>query len=105
VATVTTLNCQNRQSVRGRIPARKVHSICVRYRFSTPPGDGARVAVTFVTPKRKTYKTVSMTWPSGATTMTTRALPGGAYVHRLGTWRAALRVDGTWIMTRTFRMA
>ena len=105
VATASTLNCQTHQSLRGRISARKVHAICVRYRFSTPPGAGTRVAVSYMTPKRKTYKTVSIKWPSGVTTMTTRALPGGAYVHRRGTWRAVLRVDGAWIMTRTFRVA
>jgi len=105
VSSVSALNCETRQSLHGRILAQKVHAICLRYRFSTPPGAGARVAVSFVTPSRRTYKTVSVAWPRGATTMTTRALPGGAYVHRLGTWRAVLRVDGAWIMSRSFRVA
>jgi hypothetical protein len=105
VSSVSALNCETRQSLHGRILAQKVHAICLRYRFSTPPGAGARVAVSFVTPSRRTYKTVSVAWPGGATTMTTRALPGGAYVHRLGTWRAVLRVDGAWIMSRSFRVA
>ena len=105
VSSVSTLNCQTRQSLHGRINARKVHAICLRYRFSTPPGARTRVAVSFVTPRRSTYKTVTVTWPSGATTMTTKALPGGAYLHRPGIWRAVVRVDGAWITTRTFRVA
>jgi hypothetical protein len=104
VSSVSTLNCQTRQSLHGRILAQKVHAICMRYRFSTPPGAGARVAVSFVTPRRRTYKTVSVAWPSGAMTTTTRPLPGGAYAHRPGTWHAVLRVDGAWIMSRSFRV-
>lgn len=100
VSSVSTLNCPTRQSLHGRIDPRKVHAICVRYQFSTPPGAGTRVAVSFVTPRRSTYKSVTVTWPRGATTMTSKALPARAYLHRRGTWYAVLRVDGAWVRTK-----
>ena len=51
------------------------------------------------------YKMVSMTWPGGtSTTMTSKALPVRAYLHRRGTWYAVLRVDGAWVRTKALHV-
>ena len=84
----------------GPVRARKVKSVCLRYRFSTPPAPGLSVSVAYVTPRHVIYKTVRTMWPGGAaTTLTSQGLPARAYKHRRGTWFAVLRVDGAWIKT------
>jgi hypothetical protein len=104
VASVATLDCRRRSAV-ARLRASKVKSVCLRYRFSRPPSAGARLSVTYVTPARRTYKTVTSTWPNGpAQTLTSAALPARAYRHRRGTWRAILRVADKQIKTSSFRV-
>jgi hypothetical protein len=104
VSSAATLNCRNGRRIT-RVRASKVKSVCVRYRFARPPSAGAAVSVSYVTPARRTYKTVRSTWSDGrARTMTSAALPARAYKHRRGTWRAILRVADRRIKTSTFRV-
>jgi hypothetical protein len=104
VSSVATLNCRSRRPVT-RLRAGKVKAVCLRYRFSRPPSAGAAVSVSYVTPARRTYKTVSSTWPQGrGHTLTSAALPARAYTHRRGNWRAILRVAGRQIKTSSFRV-
>jgi hypothetical protein len=101
VASIAILDCRTAKHVT-RVRARTTRSVCLRYRFSTPPAAGLLVSVAYVTPRHAIYKTVSTTWPSGASTaMTSRALPSRAYLHRHGTWFAVLRVDGAWVRTKS----
>lgn len=104
VSWAATLSCTTRARIR-RVRARTRKSICVSYRFSRPPPVGESVAVSFVTPRHVTYKTVHATWSAAdAPTMTMGSLPAQAYKRRRGTWRAVLRVDGQWIKTKTFHV-
>jgi hypothetical protein len=104
VSSVATLDCRKRTAI-SRVRAGEVKSVCVRYRFAKPPAAGSRLSVSYVTPRRKTYKTVIATWPSKTVkTLTTAPLPGRAYKHRRGTWRATLRVGGTKIKSTSFKV-
>jgi hypothetical protein len=104
VSSVATLNCASRSAV-ARVRASNVKSVCLRYRFSTPPSAGTRLSLSYVTPARRTYKTVTSTWPSKRSqTMTLAALPARAYKHRRGTWRAILRVGARQLKRTTFRV-
>jgi hypothetical protein len=104
VESVVALNCRTKRPVK-LIRARKVKSICMRYRFSRPPEAGQRLSVAYVTPRNVTYKTLSSTWPAvPPRTLTTGALTIGAYKHRRGVWYAVLRVDGQWVKTKSFRI-
>jgi hypothetical protein len=104
VSSVATIDCRSRSTL-ARLSASKVKSVCLRYRFSRPPSAGARLSVSYLTPARRTYKTVNSTWPNGrAQTMTSGALPARAYKHRRGTWRAILRVAGKQIKRSSFRV-
>lgn len=101
VTSIAILNCRTGKHLK-RVRARTTKSVCLRYRFSTPPAPGLSVSVAYVTPRHVIYKAVRMTWPGGAsTTMTSKALPSRAYLHRRGTWFAVLRVDGAWVRTKS----
>jgi hypothetical protein len=104
VSSVATLNCKSRKAV-SRVERAKVKSVCLRYRFARVPLAGARVQVSYMTPAKRTYKTVTSTWPGGkARTLTSASLPSRAYKHRRGTWRVVLRVAGTQIKRSSFRV-
>lgn len=104
VSSASALDCRKR-STAVRFHARRVKSICARYRFSTPPPAGARLTVSYVTPTRRTYKTVTSRWPGNASrVLTAAALPARAYLNRHGRWRAILRVAGKRLKSTTFRV-
>jgi hypothetical protein len=104
VSSIAILNCRTGKHLK-LIRAHATTSVCMRYRFSTPPAAGLSVSVAYVTPRHVMYKMVSMTWPGGtSTTMTSKALPVRAYLHRRGTWYAVLRVDGAWVRTKALHV-
>jgi hypothetical protein len=104
LSSASVLNCATRTSLRS-FRADTVRSVCMRYRFSTPPYAGQRLLVSYVTPARKTYKTVAAKWPTGgAKAGITPALLARAYKHRRGTWRAILRIAGKQVKVTTFRV-
>jgi hypothetical protein len=105
VASAAALNCRNR-SVVVRFRAGSVKSVCARYQFARPPAAGSELSVSYVTPARRTYKTVISTWPGGASraSLTAAPLPARAYRHRHGRWQAILRVAGRQIKTTSFRV-
>lgn len=104
VASVQPLNCSTRGVIR-RFKAADVRSVCVRYRFSTRPYPGQRLLVSYVTPARRTYKTVTARWPTGDTkTIIAPGLPARAYRHRRGTWRAILRLAGKEVKAVSFKV-
>jgi hypothetical protein len=104
VSSVATLNCRTRRTL-ARLRASRVRAVCLRYRFARLPSAGDPVSVSYVTPARRTYKTVSSTWPSGRSqTLISGALPARAYKHRRGAWRAILRVAGRQIKRSSFRV-
>jgi hypothetical protein len=107
VSSAAALNCKTKRAIRRISHAGKVKSVCMRYRFSSTPSEGERLSVSYVSPKRGTYKTVTATWPDGSsrTTITTATLPARAYKHRRGVWRVILRVDGKQIKSTPFRVA
>jgi hypothetical protein len=107
VSSAAAVNCKTKRASR-RFVARKVKSVCMRYRFSAPPAPGERFSLSFMTPGRRsrTYKTVRSTWPGGTSrTITTASLPAHAYKHRRGTWRAVLTVDGKQVNRASFRVS
>jgi hypothetical protein len=110
VSSVSTLNCKTRRAIArvraiARFRASKIKSVCMRYRFSRAPWGGAPISVSYVTPKRRTYKTVRSTWSSPQSqTLTTASLPGRAYKHRRGTWRVILHIGSQRIKTTSFRV-
>jgi hypothetical protein len=104
VAAVQPLNCSTRGVIR-RFKATDVRSVCIRYRFSTRPYPGQRLLVSYVTPARKTYKTVTARWPTGDTkTIIAPGLAARAYKHRHGTWRAVLRLAGKEVKWTSFKV-
>jgi hypothetical protein len=104
VASVTTLNCRTKRKV-SRLDAGTVKSVCLRYTFAKAPSPGTRLSVSYVTPAHRTYKTVTSTWPSKPRqTLVSAPLPGRAYKHRRGTWRATLSALGAKVKTTTFRV-
>ena len=104
VSSIAIINCRTGKHLK-LIRAHATTSVCMRYRFSTPPAAGLSVSVAYVTPRHVMYKMVSMTWPGGtSTTMTSKALPVRAYLHRRGTWYAVLRVDGAWVRTKALHV-
>ncbi|HEX7298624.1 MAG TPA: hypothetical protein VF257_06435 [Solirubrobacteraceae bacterium] len=105
VSSAVALNCKTKRVIRHIGHAGRVKSVCMRYRFSSPPAEGERLFVSYVSPKRGTYKTVRATWPAGqARTLTTATLPARAYKHRRGLWRAILRVGGKQVRSTAFRV-
>ena len=105
VASAAALDCRKRKTItRFHAPHVKL-AVCARYRFSTPPVTGAKLAVSYVAPTRRTYKTVTSKWPSGASKALTAApLAARAYQHRRGRWQAILRVGGQRVKTTSFRV-
>jgi hypothetical protein len=104
VASVQPLSCSTRGVIR-RFKAADVRSVCIRYRFSARPYPGQRLLVSYVTPARKTYKTVTARWPTGDTrTIIVPGLPAKAYRHRHGTWRAILRMAGKELKHTSFKV-
>ena len=104
VVSAQLLNCSNRAVLR-RFKAVDVRSVCMRYRFSARPYAGQRLLVSYVTPARRTYKTVVARWPTGDTrTIIVPALPARAYAHRRGTWRAILRLAGREVKHTSFKV-
>ena len=104
VASVQPLNCSTRGVIR-RFKAGDVRSVCIRYRFSTRPYPGQRLLVSYVTPARRTYKTVTARWPTGDTkTIIAPGLAARAYKHRRGTWRAILRLAGKQVKVVSFKV-
>jgi hypothetical protein len=104
LSSATVLECSTKRKLR-TFRARTVRSVCMRYRFSTPPYAGQRVLVSYVTPKHKVYKTVSSKWPTGgARVAITPSLQARGYKHRRGTWHAILRIAGKQIRSTAFRV-
>jgi hypothetical protein len=104
VASSTAVNCRTRKAVT-RVQARTLKSVCVRYRFAKAPTLGTKLSVSYITPARRTYKTVTSTWTAkSAQSLISAPLPGRAYEHRRGTWRATLRASGATVKTTTFRV-
>jgi hypothetical protein len=104
VSSVAMINCRTHRPI-AVLRAGQRTAMCVRYRFARPPDPGVRVAVTYITPKRRTYKTVTAMWRNDQTpTITTQPLPSRAYKHRRGTWRAILRVGDTQLKSTPFHV-
>ena len=77
----------------------------MRYRFAKAPAVGTKLSVSYITPARRTYKTVTSTWRSTSSqSLVSAPLPGRAYEHRRGTWRATLRASGAAVKTTSFRV-
>jgi hypothetical protein len=104
VEKASALDCRARGPVR-RFHAEDVRSVCMRYRFASAPAPGAQVSISYVTPKQRTYKTVALAWAAGRSrTLTAATLPGRAYQHRRGVWRAVLRIGGQRVVTVSFKV-
>jgi hypothetical protein len=104
LSSASVLDCSTKRAFR-LSRATRVRSICVRYRFSTPPYAGQRVLVSYVTPAHRIYKTVTSIWPTGdARAAITPSLPARAYKHRRGTWHAILRIAGKQLRSTSFRV-
>jgi hypothetical protein len=101
---LTPLNCHDRRMIR-TVRATRVKAVCVRYTFATEPRNGARVSVSFVTPRHKTQKVVSSIWEEGSKpTVTVKSLTSRAYRRRHGKWQVVLRVNGKEIRRTSFRV-
>jgi hypothetical protein len=104
VSATTLLNCRSKSKLR-KVVARKVRSVCLRYKFRSAPLRGERLSVTYVTPAHRTYKTVKLTSRGGTSqTLATAALPVRAYRHRKGLWRVLLQIDNHQVSNRVFRV-
>jgi hypothetical protein len=104
VSSVTPLDCRTRSKLK-RVRARRVKSVCLRYRFSSAPLRGEQLSLSYMTPKRRTYKTVTLKSPGGRSqTLVRAALPARAYRHRHGTWRAILRIPGHQLSSIGFKV-
>jgi hypothetical protein len=104
LSSATVLDCSTKRTLRS-FRATTVRSVCMRYRFSTPPYAGQRVLVSYVTPAHKTYKTVASRWPTGgAKTAITPSLQARGYKRRRGTWHAILRIAGKQVKSTSFRV-
>jgi hypothetical protein len=104
LSSATVINCSTKRALR-RFRAGSVRSVCMRYRFSTPPYAGQRVLVSYITPRHKTYKTVASRWPTGgAKSAITPSLLARGYKHRRGTWHAILRIAGQQVRSTAFRV-
>jgi hypothetical protein len=104
VSSTTLLNCRSKSKLQ-KVAARKVKSVCLRYKFSSAPLAGERLSVTYLTPSRRTYKTVKLTSRGGTSqTLATAALPVRAYSHRKGLWRVLLQIDNHQVSNRVFRV-
>jgi hypothetical protein len=104
LSSATVINCSTKRTLR-RFRAGSVKSVCMRYRFSTPPYAGQRVLVSYITPAHRTYKTVDSRWPTGgARVAITPSLRARGYKHRRGTWHAILRIAGKQVRSTSFRV-
>lgn len=104
VSTAAALDCRKRKAVH-RFKARRVKSVCMRYRFAAQPAAGEALSIAYVSPAHRTYKTIRSTWRTRKTqTYTGGTLPGRAYKHRRGLWRVTLRVAGRAVNTSAFRV-
>jgi hypothetical protein len=104
LSSAAVINCSTKRLLR-RFRAGSVRSVCLRYRFSTPPYAGQRILVSYVTPNHKTYKTVASKWPTGgAKTAITPSLLARGYKNRRGIWHAILRIAGKQVRSTAFRV-
>jgi hypothetical protein len=104
VSKVNVLDCRTRTTLK-RVRVKTIRSVCLRYRFSSAPLRGERLSLSYMTPKRRTYKTVAVTSPGGKSqTLVKAALPVRAYRHRHGSWRAILRIPGHQVSNIRFKV-
>jgi hypothetical protein len=104
LSSATPIDCSTRRTAR-RFRAASVKSLCMLYRFSRAPSAGSKLRVSYVAPGGRTYKTVTVTWPSAAArALTARALPATAYKRRHGLWRAVVKMGGKKVKTVSFRV-
>jgi hypothetical protein len=104
VSRVNVLDCRTRTTLK-RVRVKRIRSVCLRFRFSSAPLRGETLSLSYVTPKRRTYKTVSLKSAGGKSqTLVKAALPVRAYRHRHGNWRAILRVPGHQVSSIRFKV-
>jgi hypothetical protein len=104
VSSVNVLDCRTRTTLK-RVRVKTTRSVCLRYRFSSPPLRGEKLSLSYMTPKRRAYKTVTLKSAGGKSqTLVKAALPTRAYRNRHGMWRAILRVPGHQVSSIRFKV-